>query len=583
MTDWVTNRSIEESIRFLDQVSNLLSELGGPLTKDLSRLIGERKFVELVNYQFDYNLDTTLRDFTLARQVHGLLKKQEWMNLGIDVKSVAEKKFWQMEDRCQETNNRIDSNQLQAETWRAIHIARKVINGILGPVPRLGDLRFSFGPGATTSVKAAVASPRAKLSASLACSRESFPHVGDLLAEVPFWTLHHSGEAVAEREFSAQAEGSYCYGVNLDVAVHAGKLTFVPKDARSMRPIIVEPTLNGFCQKGIGTYLKGRLLRRAGVDLSDQTRNQGLAYIGSVNDRLATVDMSSASDTVSRSVVGKLLPKEWFEFLLSWTTGEVQTPDGPRELHKFSSMGNGFTFELESLLFYSLAKACTELLNCDSEVSVFGDDVILDSRAYTLFAAVLTDLGFLVNTEKSYSAGPFRESCGADWYNGNSIQPFYWRKPLSERTLYTFHNFALRAGERELADLIHSWTNPLLRLYGPDGYGDGHLIGSYNLRSNRAGRRGGWEGGFFDTYALRPKRLKKRYDADWVYPSYSVYTRSGERMRTDPDIVRGSNGYAKVSIYTLARSVWNRNLAVSAESPHGLSYSENERLFVQTV
>ena len=582
MSNWIRPWSIEESKVFLKNVSCLLSDLGGPLTKDLNRLVQEERFVELVNYQFDYRSDTTVRDFTLARQVHALLKKQEWMNLGIDVRAVAENKFWEMEEKCRVTNTLLESNQLSAETWAVVVAARTVIKRILGKVPKLDDLRFSFGPGATANVKGVIASPRAKLDASLSCSRESFPHVGDLLAQVPFWTLHHSGETAAERSYSAQAEGSYSYPLSVDVAVHPGKLTFVRKDARSDRPIIVEPTLNGFAQKGIGSYIKDRMLRCVGVDLTDQTRNQGLAYVGSVSNGLATVDMSSASDTVSLAVVEKLLPMEWFDFLLSWTTGEVGTNDGPRELHKFSSMGNGFTFELESLLFFALAWCCNQKMNSNSEVSVFGDDVVLDAKTYPLFAGVLSELGFLVNNEKSYFDGPFRESCGADWLDGNSIQPFYWRKPMSERTLYTFHNFAMRNGERELADLLHGYTRPDLRLYGPDGYGDGHLIGSYTLRGNRRLKRSGYEGGFFDTYALRPKRLKKRYDADWVYPSYSVYTRSGERDLTDPDIVRGSDGYAKVSIYTLARSVWNRNLAVSAEGPEhqDLSYSKDERLFI---
>jgi hypothetical protein len=558
MPNWIDPIEAGESRRFLAEVSGLLSTLGGPLTKDLARLIEEGKFVELVNYQFDYSTDTTLRDFTLARQVHALLQKQGWMDLGINTKSVAEKKFWQMEDRCLETNLKLGANRLEADTWRAIHIARSVVKSILGQVPSLDSLKFSFGPGATTSVKSAEANPRVKLNASLTCSRESFPAVGGLLAQVPLWTLHHANQVEAEKELSLTAEATYCYPLAVDVAVHPGKLTYVPKDARSMRPIIVEPTLNGFVQKGIGSYLKGRLLSRVGVNLTDQTRNQALAKEGSISGRFATVDMSSASDTVSLSVVEKLLPPEWFDFLLTWTTGEVGTLDGPRELHKFSSMGNGFTFELESLLFYSIAKACAELVGSQLEISVFGDDVIIDSEACPTFTAVLNDLGFIVNYEKSFMSGPFRESCGADWLNGNSIRPFYWKNQLSGQTLYTFHNFAMRNGERELADLIHSWTDPEQRLYGPDGYGDGHLIGSYNLRLGRKLRRRGWEGGFFETYAMRPKRLKKRYAADWVYPSYSVYTRSGERDPSDPDIVRGSDGYAKVSIYTLARSVWNR-------------------------
>ncbi len=554
MIDWVTPKEAKESEKFLAGVSSLLSELGGPLTKDLARLIREREYIKLVNYQFDYSLDTTVRDFVLARQVHALLQKQEWMNLGIDTKSVAEDKFWKMEDKCRDTNLRLNANRLSAETWRAIGIARQVIKRILGGVPDLSNLRFSFGPGATTNVKAALASPRAKLNASLTCSRESLPVVGDLLAQVPLWTMHHDQRSFEDTQISSDTDEDVFLN-SVDVAEHPGRLTYVPKDARSMRPIIVEPTLNGFAQKGIGSYIKGRMLRCVGVDLTDQTRNQLLACKGSIDGSYATIDMSSASDTVSLSVVEKLLPLEWFDFLLTWTTGEVGTLDGPRELHKFSSMGNGFTFELESLLFYSLAKACTELTNSSLDVCVFGDDVLIDTRAYTLFAEVLNELGFIVNNEKSFSSGPFRESCGADWLNGNSIRPFYWKYQLSEQVLYTFHNFCIRNAERELADYILGWTEPALRLFGPDGYGDGHLIGSYNLRLGRKMRRRGWEGGYFDTYSLRPKRIKKRYAADWVYPCYSVYTRSGERDPTDPDIVRGSDGYAKVSIYTFARTV----------------------------
>jgi hypothetical protein len=560
MVDWVTPKEAREAKRFLADVSSLLSDLGGPLTRELSALIREGKYVELVNYQFDYRTDTTVRDFVLARQVHALLQKQEWMDLGIDTKAVAMRKFDEMEVRCSATNRRLDSNQLSAGTWRALHEARKVTKRILGQVPSLSNLKFSFGPGATTNVKAAEANPRVKLTASLACSRESFPVVGDLLAQVPQWVLHHSRQRDAELDFyrSNPIEGPYCYPCDVDVAIHPGKLTFVPKDARSMRSIIVEPVLNGFCQQGIGRYLKDRLLRCVGVDLTDQTRNQELARKGSVDGSYATIDLSSASDTISLSVVEKLLPQEWFDFLLSWTTGEIGTLDGPRRLEKFSSMGNVFTFELESLIFYSLAKACTVLCDSQSDVSVFGDDIIIGAECSQYLIETLVDLGFLVNNEKSFLSGPFRESCGADWLNGNSIRPFYWKRPLNELTLYTFHNFLVRNGEHELANLVHSWTEPSLRLYGPDGYGDGHLIGSFSLRLGRKYKRRGWEGGFFESYSLRPRRLKKRYAGDWVYPSYSVYTRSGERDPTDPDIVRGSNGYAKISIYTLARSVWNR-------------------------
>jgi len=568
MRDWISEWSDEEAISFLSDVSGLLSELGGPLTKALTQLVSDRKFVELVNYQFDYTLDYSLRDLTLARQVHALFQKQEWLDLGLNPEKRAVEKFWEMEAKCLTTNGTIDSCQLDTDVWRVIHLARRKIKGCLGSVPSFRNLSASFGPGATSNVKGRVASPRAKLNARLACSRDMLPVVGRLLAEAPQWAWFHSGLSKeawvqhVEKRSAVEPDPEMEMVLFPEIEVHPGKLAFVPKDARSMRPIVVEPTLNGFVQKGVGELMKRRMLSVFNLDLTDQSRNQGLACEGSIGGHLATVDLSSASDTVSWSVVRLLLPENWFEFLAELRTGDILDNRKVVELEKFSSMGNGFTFELESLLFYSLTKACAELLDLEGDISTFGDDIICPTQVYPLLAKVLSSLGFLVNNEKSFVSGPFRESCGADWFKGKSIRPYYGKKPWCERTLYSFHNFAMRNCEPELAAFLLSRTDPTMRLFGPDGYGDGHLVGSYDLRTNRKYRRRGYEGGFFDTYSLKPKRLKKRYASDWVYPQYSVYTRSGERDQTDPDIVRGSDGYAKVSLYTLARSVWTEPRSV---------------------
>lgn len=556
MGNWIDPWSDEESLRFLGDVSSLLSELGGPLTKDLAKLVSDRKYVELVNYKFDYNLEVSQRDYQCARQVHALFHKQEWYNLGIDTDSVGRAKFWEMELRCRETNSALDARRLSADAWKVIHLARQKIESILGRVPSLSALNVSFGPGATTGVKSLLANSNVKLGASLACSRELFPYVGDFLVEVPLWAWSKTQGHPDVLQYFLGGNSALHFPVSIEV--HAGKMSLVPKDARSKRPIIVEPVLNGLFQLGVGKFMKNRLLRCVDLDLTDQKRNQSLACEGSIHGGYATIDLSSASDTVSRELVSLLLPWSWYEFLAKLVTAEIKEDGQVSDLEKFSSMGNGFTFELESLLFFSLAKASVELLGLSGEVSVFGDDIICNTRAYNLLAGVLNELGFIVNDEKSFTSGPFRESCGADWFEGKSIRPYYAKKALCERTLYTFHNWAVRNCEHELASFLLSKTTPHMRLFGPDGYGDGHLIGSYSLRLGRKYRRRGWEGGFFDTYSLRPRRLKKRQDLDWVYPSYSVYTRSGERDPTDPDIVRGSDGYAKVSLYTLATTVFGR-------------------------
>lgn len=551
MNDWISERSGEDTLTFLDSVQALVSGKGGSLTRLLSSIYSRSK-VELINYKFDYSLADNADDAFYARLIHSLFAKQEWLDLGIDTRAVAEKKFWDAEAHCARVNSALTLESLSSDAFRVVIAARRNISKVLGKVPDLSAFEFSFGPGATTGVKSREANAKAKLSASLACSEELLPRVGAFLAEVPLWVWSSAGlgHPIPLRD-GVEEVITYPW-----IEIHHGKLTYVPKDARSQRPIIVEPVLNGFFQKGVGAYMKSRLLQRAGINLLDQSINQNLAYKGSLDGSYATIDLSSASDTVSLGVVRLLFPEEWFDFLLGLTTGKVQSGTDAIELHKFSSMGNGFTFELESLLFWSLAKACSELLKLESEVSVYGDDIIIGSQAYTLLTGVLTELGFFVNTEKSFAAGPFRESCGADWFKGIWIRPFYVKSRISDEVLYTFHNWAMRAGERDLASLILSCTTPDLRIFGPDGYGDGHLIGSYSLRQNRKLRRNGWEGGFFDTYHRKPKRLQRRRHGDWLYPSYSVYTRASVRDYSDPDIVRGSSGYAKVSIYTLAPGVF---------------------------
>lgn len=588
MSNWIDEWSVEESKGFLLEVSQFLSSLGGPLTKELTDLVTADDYVGLANYQFRYDHNVVSRDLFLARQVHALFQKQEWRDIGLNPRKRAEDKFWEMEKRCKEYNTRISNGQFTTGVWPVITRARQKIRKILGAVPSLNQLMISFGPGATTNVKGREASPRAKLNARLACSSDMLPVVGNLLAEVPMWTWHQTGLPMGGWERAALSDKDIL--MYPSVEVHPGKLSFVTKDARSMRPIVVEPILNGLAQRAIGAYMKKRMRLIASLDLTDQSRNQDLAHRGSVDGSFATLDLSSASDTVSWSVVRLLLPDDWFDFLASYRTGDISIPgrksEGSVELEKFSSMGNGYTFELESLLFFSLAIATTELEDAhaieskepqtsggflkgrssESTVSVFGDDIICLTEVYARLVRVLEDLGFIVNNEKSFSSGPFRESCGADWFKGECIRPFYGKKPWSERVLYTFHNFAIRNCEPELARFLVAKTNSSLRLFGPDGYGDGHLIGSYDLRTNRKLRRNGWGGGFFDTYTLTPRRLKKRYASDWVHPSYSVYTRASERDYLDPDIVRGSKGYAKVSLYTLAPGVFKPLIKASFEA-----------------
>lgn len=540
--DYLTELPIDKSLSIISHISSVCSQLGGPLSQELNTLVQEGNYSALINFKFDYQKPYTLNDFVYARQIQALVSKQEFIDLGVDREVEAYKTFSEAEKLCSRTNERFRGSlsDVSSECHSILYGATRKIATILGDVPEYSELKFSFGPGATTNVKRARSNPRVKLEAPLTCSFEFVPHVSKFMSEFPGWLNSQSQNNV------------------IKIYPSHGKLQFVPKNSKTMRSIGVEPLLNGFGQQGIGKYIRKRL-QRAGVDLTDQTRNQKLACKGSKDGSLATIDMSSASDTIAYGLVLHLLPIDWFELLDRFRTGSVTYKDKVIKLNKFSSMGNSYTFELESLIFYSLAVATCSHLGIDPrDVSVYGDDVIIPVNAVTLFSEVLSVCGFIINSDKSFQTGIFRESCGADYLDGIDIRPFYLKDKISGRVLFTMHNWFIRHGEPQLAEIAKSYIPHHIRLYGPDGFGDGHLIGSYSLRSSRNLRRMGHEGGFFDSYVAVSKRIRLPELTDWVYPCYSIYVSEGAN-ETPPthDVIPGYKTFRKVSIYTLKRSIFS--------------------------
>jgi hypothetical protein len=471
-----------------------------------------KSFVEAQDYkslclfELDVNQET-VESYRALRQVLAFFNKRRDLDIGVDTKAVAWAKAKEAEQLCLETNQifRLKHSGgffFPLDVESALFKAQRKIASILGDLPALSDLKLRFGPGATTQVKKKNASARRKLSQSFCCSEDAIQILPDLLAELPAW-VHDDGPSNV---------------TDVEVLIHEGRIDFVRKNAKTDRTISVEPMLNSMCQLGIGDYMASRL-RSFGVDLSNQARNQELAREGSLTGALATLDLSSASDTIAMKVVEDLLPVDWWLFLSSLRTGSASTPDGRMKLQKFSSMGNGFTFPLESLIFYALAFACAE--NEPSSISVYGDDIVIPVHAVPLLKKVLHCCGFLLNAEKSFFSGPFRESCGKDYFSGINVRPCYIKDALSGHTCFTLHNFWVRAGQPELASLLLEVLDESLVLWGPDGYGDGHLIGDYEPCP--LNRQRGWSGFTFETYTYKPKKAFYKLGADYVYPSYSIY------------------------------------------------------------
>jgi hypothetical protein len=219
---------------------------------------------------------------------------------------------------------------------------------------------------------------------------------------------------------------------NLNI-VEGNVLFTVPKKTDIDRCACKEPDINMFLQKGVGNHIRRRLLKH-GINLNDQRINRQLAYEGSISDSLMTLDMSSASDLISREVVRVLLPPLWFEYLNDIRSTKTEIDGETTVLEMFSSMGNGFTFELESLIFFALTRSVQYFEGVSGVASIYGDDIIAPSEIFYQLTFVLDKFGFVVNEDKSFHKGPFRESCGGHFYNGEDITPFYLKREPTRLT-----------------------------------------------------------------------------------------------------------------------------------------------------
>jgi hypothetical protein len=237
------------------------------------------------------------------------------------------------------------------------------------------------------------------------------------------------------------------------------KIAFVPKTALVHRTIAAEPTLLTYLQKGIDLELRSAL-NRVGLDLSEQEPNQHLAWQGSFPDEAdpyCTIDLSSASDTLATEVVRELLPPEWFELLDKCRSKNFLMPDGTSgRYEKFTSMGNGFCFPLQTLIFSSICHAAYAERGLASDFRVYGDDIIVRKSAFDRVIALLRFFGFVPNVRKTFCEGPFRESCGADWHSGLDVRPIFLDKRLETlESYFGFHNQSLRRGGK-VADYFAS-------------------------------------------------------------------------------------------------------------------------------
>lgn len=400
-------------------VFRLLTDLSTPRSLAVYLMAKHGEWDQLTAMDIDpkHYLDTVsgAKKFAHDFQATELLRKCSDLEIhGID-KAMAAREGWLASERenCR-TNARLTPwlfgypSELEphqaSRIWSFIQRVRKEIRRVLGPVPDFLPM-FRFGPGTVAGVEQGGRFPTAadKLSVEKISITTS---VQAIFAHGMPWAWE-----------SAWRENSTCFEY-----IRAERFSTVLKNARTDRTIGIQALANLSVQLAIGSHWKQRL--QYSVACLDLIHGQHLhackARAASLSGEDATIDHKNASNSTARILVKLFFPEEWYEICNDSRMAFSAGADGRAyRLEMFSAMGNGFTFELETLVFWAIARACGV-----ERPLVYGDDVIIPSKHAADYIAAARYFGYETNSRKTYTSGPFRESCGGNYFDGWEITPF---------------------------------------------------------------------------------------------------------------------------------------------------------------
>jgi len=286
----------------------------------------------------------------------------------------------------------------------------------------------------------------------------------------------------------------------------AARLMAVPKTAKGPRLIAAEPAAHQWCQQLTLRFLSDRLkglFAENFICFEKQHLSHGLVTSASLNKRLATVDLSSASDRLSCWVVERIFrrnPSILYALHSHRTRWLVTDKSITRNreyllLKKFASQGTAVTFPVQTIVFFLCAitasgflanseadficnnRICNSIGRLRNKVRIYGDDIIIPTDGYDSLTRLLHLLGLKVNESKSFSKGFFRESCGMDSYRGVDVTPMKPKRvsatgPQSRQSIIDSANQAFLKGLWQTSDRLFStlpvWVRKNLPVGRPD-------------------------------------------------------------------------------------------------------------------
>jgi len=401
-------------------ILKILEDLSTPISLSLAIRLRHNDLEGILSYSTDPRHYIDPERYFRDTQAVALFKKRRDIQVaGVNPRTAALDKWWSAERSCYKSNERLsrfsfplsfgDDETAISEFFSDVR--RKILSWIGPRPPNLDSIIGRFGPGATYSDRGRLTTVPDKMSSKPTLTGKAHWYILPYLQTKWGRVNHESNREICQ--------------------VRGNRFATVPKTALTDRAIAIEPAINIFYQLGLGSSLRRRLQKATGWNLDTASEiHRSVVRENSITGEFSTIDLSSASDTVCYELVRLVMPPMWFKELDALRSPFTFVEGKWVRLEKFSSMGNGYTFELETLIFAAILSTLLEKEGASGKLGddlfVFGDDIIIPTSHADSAIGVLRYCGFSVNTEKTFLDDTFfRESCGSDFFLGVDVRPVF--------------------------------------------------------------------------------------------------------------------------------------------------------------
>lgn len=245
--------------------------------------------------------------------------------------------------------------------FRVLQEARKIAKEILGPydaVAMLDHARF----GKRSSIGCAFRDAYIDYKLSVP---DAFTSTAK--ARQWFFTEYLPNDVVLQRIVKKLFRTAKAKKKAFNFVCRALNLVSVPKSWKTLRTITPLSLIELFYTFAVGGLITDRLAEH-GLNIRYlQEIHKRLAQKGSLPPDhedwidIATVDFSRASDSILSQLLRAMLETDWYNALRAAFCRHVKVDGRVMATHTVLPMGNGFTFPVETLVFYCLAKAVGNL------------------------------------------------------------------------------------------------------------------------------------------------------------------------------------------------------------------------------